>query len=80
MALLGRSRDPKLLAAIDGVTDQELVKAIAGDNGQSASEVERSLIDLSIASRVFADGVTERHFRRHLLEPAGIFGSGAAQY
>ena len=35
--------DPKLRAAIDGVIDPELVKAIAETNGKSTSEVGRSL-------------------------------------
>jgi len=43
---------PSLRAAIDGVIDQELVKAIAEANGKSVAEVERSLIDLSIDSRL----------------------------
>jgi RNA polymerase primary sigma factor len=43
---------PNLRAAIDGVIDPELVKAIAGASGESIEEVERSLIDLSIDSRL----------------------------
>ena len=52
-------RDPRLLAAIDGVIDQELVKAVAEANGQSASEVERSLIDISVASRLLPSELLE---------------------
>ncbi len=73
-------RDPKLLAAIDGVTDQELVKAIAGDNGQSASEVERSLIDLSVASRLLPtvllegilDGTSWNQLKSLVAEPLNM--------
>jgi RNA polymerase sigma factor (sigma-70 family) len=43
---------PELRAAIDGVIDPELVKAIAEASGESIEEVERSLIDLSIDSRL----------------------------
>jgi RNA polymerase primary sigma factor len=43
---------PDLRAAIDGVIDPELVKAIAEASGESIEEVERSLIDLSIDSRL----------------------------
>jgi len=45
-------RDPKLRAAIDGVIDPELVKAITETNGKSTSEVGRSLIDFSLDSRL----------------------------
>jgi RNA polymerase primary sigma factor len=44
--------DPKLRAAVDGVIDPELVKAITEIKGKSASEVGRSLIDFSIDSRL----------------------------
>jgi RNA polymerase primary sigma factor len=50
--LMQTIRDPKLRAAIDGVIDPELVKAIAETNGKSVSEVGRSLIDFSIDSRL----------------------------
>jgi RNA polymerase primary sigma factor len=43
---------PDLRAAIDGVIDPELVKAIAEASGENIEEVERSLIDLSIDSRL----------------------------
>jgi RNA polymerase primary sigma factor len=52
-------RDPKLRAAIDGVIDPELVKAITEANGKSASEVGRSLIDLSIDSRLLPSELLE---------------------
>jgi len=52
--------NPKLRAAIDGVIDQELVKAIITEaNGKSASEVGRSLIDLSIDSRLLPSELLE---------------------
>jgi RNA polymerase sigma factor RpoD-like protein len=50
--ILRTIRDPKLRAAIDGVIDPELVKAITEANGKSALEVGRSLIDFSIDSRL----------------------------
>jgi RNA polymerase primary sigma factor len=52
-------RDPKLRAAIDGVIDPELVKAITEANGKSVSEVARSLIDLSIDSRLLPSELLE---------------------
>ena len=52
-------RDPKLRDAIDGVIDPELVKAITEANGKSASEVRRSLIDLSIDSRLLPSKLLE---------------------
>ena len=52
-------RNPKLRAAIDGVIDQELVNAITEANGKSVSEVARSLIDLSIDSRLLPSGLLE---------------------
>jgi RNA polymerase primary sigma factor len=45
-------RNPKLVAATDGVIDEELVKAIAEENGDSDSEVTRNLADLSTANRL----------------------------
>jgi RNA polymerase primary sigma factor len=51
-SLMHTIRHPKLRAAIDGVIDPELVKAITGANGKSTSEVGRSLIDFSIDSRL----------------------------
>jgi RNA polymerase primary sigma factor len=50
--LMQTIHDPKLRAAIDGVIDPELVKAITETNGKSALEVARSLIDFSIDSRL----------------------------
>jgi RNA polymerase primary sigma factor len=50
---------PNLRAAIDGVIDQELVKAIAEASGKSVAEVERSLIDLSIDSRLLPSELLE---------------------
>jgi RNA polymerase primary sigma factor len=47
-----RIPDPKLRAAIDGVINQELVEAIAKANGKSTSEIEQSLVDLSVDSRL----------------------------
>ena len=58
-SLIQTIRDPKLRAAIDGVIDQELVKAITEANGKSVSEVERSLTDLSIDSRLLPWGLLE---------------------
>ena len=52
-------RDSKLRAAIDGVIDQELVKAITKANGKSTSEVGRSLIDFSIDSRLLPSELLE---------------------
>jgi RNA polymerase primary sigma factor len=52
-------RDPKLRAAIDGVIDQELVNAITKANGKSASEAGRSLIELSIDSRLLPSELLE---------------------
>jgi RNA polymerase primary sigma factor len=51
--------NPKLRAAIDGVIDPELVKAITEANGKSTSEVGRSLIDLSIDSRLLPSELLE---------------------
>jgi len=51
--------DPRLQAAIDGVIDPELVKAITEINGKSASEVGRSLIDFSIDSRLLPPELME---------------------
>ncbi len=44
--------DSKLRGAIDGVIDQGLVNAITKATGKSASEAERSLVDLSIRNRL----------------------------
>jgi RNA polymerase primary sigma factor len=52
-------RGPKLREAIDGVIDQELVKAITKANGRSTSEVGRSLIDFSIDSRLLPSELLE---------------------
>jgi RNA polymerase primary sigma factor len=58
-SLIRTIRNPKLRAAIDGVIDQELVKAITETNGKSVSEVRRSLIDLSIDSRLLPSELLE---------------------
>ena len=58
-SLIQTIRDPKLRAAIDGVIDPELVKAITEANGKSVSEVGRSLIDLSIDSRLLPSELLE---------------------
>jgi len=52
-------RNPKLRASIDGVIDPELVKAVTEANGKSVSEVGRSLIDLSIDSRLLPTELLE---------------------
>ena len=57
--LMRTIRDPKMRAAIDGVIDPELVKAITETNGKSASEVGRSLIDFSIDSRLLPSELLE---------------------
>jgi len=51
--------DTKLRAAIDGVIDQEVVNAIVEANGKSTAEVVRSLIDLSIDSRLLPSELLE---------------------
>jgi len=58
-SLIQTIRDPKLRAAIDGVIDPELVKAITEANGKSVSEVGLSLIDLSIDSRLLPSELLE---------------------
>jgi len=58
-SLIQTIRDLKLRAAIDDVIDQELVKAITEANGKSISEVGRSLIDLSIDSRLLPSELLE---------------------
>jgi RNA polymerase primary sigma factor len=58
-SLIQTIRDPKLRAAIDGVIDQELVKAITEANGKSISEVGRSMVDLSIDSRLLPSELLE---------------------
>jgi RNA polymerase primary sigma factor len=57
--LMQTIRDPKLRAAIDGVIDPELVKAITETNGKSAAEVGRSLIDFSIDIRLLPPALLE---------------------
>ena len=57
--LMQTIHDPKLRAAIDGVIDPELVKAITETNGKSALEVGRSLIDFSIDSRLLPPELLE---------------------
>lgn len=47
-----RMHDTRLRAAVDNVIDQELVNTIANADGRSASEIEQSLIDLSVDSRL----------------------------
>jgi len=58
-SLIQTISNPKLRAAVDGVIDQELVKAITEANGKSVSEVGRSLIDLSIDSRLLPSGLLD---------------------
>jgi RNA polymerase primary sigma factor len=73
-------RDPKLRVAIDGVIDQELIKAIAHVSGKSASEAERSLVDLSIVSRLLPskllegilDGTSWNQLESWIAEPLNI--------
>lgn len=43
---------PKLRDAIDSVLDQDLMNTIAKATGKSVTEVERSIVDLSIRSRL----------------------------
>jgi len=52
-------RGSKLRATIDGANDQELLEAIAKTNGNSSLEVGRSLIDLSIDSRLLPSELLE---------------------
>jgi len=52
-------RNPRLRAAIDGVIDQELVKDITAANGKTTSEVMRSLIEVSIDSRLLPSELVE---------------------
>jgi RNA polymerase primary sigma factor len=73
-------RDTKLRAAIDGVIDQEVVNAIVEANGKSTSEVVRSLIDLSIDSRllpselleVIVDGSSWSQMKSLVAEPVNL--------
>jgi len=58
-SFIQRIRDPKLHSAIDGVIDQTLIKAIAEADGKSESEVEQSLIHLSLDIRLLAPGLSE---------------------
>jgi RNA polymerase primary sigma factor len=51
--------DPRLRAAIDGVIDPELVKAVTGANGKTESEAGQSLVDLSIESRLLPSELLE---------------------
>ncbi len=51
-SFIKRIRDPKLRAAIDGMLNQELIEAVAKASDRSSPEVEQSLIDLSIDSRL----------------------------
>ena len=51
-SVIHRFHDPKLRAAINGVTDREMVTAIAEAGDKSITEVERTLIALSIDSRL----------------------------
>jgi RNA polymerase primary sigma factor len=52
-------QNPKLRAAIDGVIDPDLVKAITETNGKNAAEVTRSLIDFSIDIRLLPPELLE---------------------
>jgi RNA polymerase primary sigma factor len=73
-------RDSKLRAAIDGVIDPELVKAITEANVKNVSEVGRSLIDLSIDSRllpselpeVLVDGTSWSQMESLVAEPINL--------
>jgi len=73
-------RNPKLRAAIDGVIDQELVKAITEANDKSISEAGRSLIDLSIDSRLLplellegmVDGTSWSQMESLAVEPVNL--------
>jgi RNA polymerase primary sigma factor len=58
-SLIQTIRNPKLRAAINGVIDPELVKAITEANGKSISEVGLSLIDLSIDNRLLPSELLE---------------------
>jgi RNA polymerase primary sigma factor len=79
-SLIQTISNPEMRAAVDGVIDQELVKAITEANGKSASEVGRSLIDLSIDSRllplelleVIADGTSWSQMASLVAEPVNL--------
>jgi RNA polymerase primary sigma factor len=79
-SLIQTIRDPKLRASINGVIDPELVKAITEANGKSVSEVGRSLIDLSIDSRllplelleVIVDGTSWSQMESLVAEPVNL--------
>jgi RNA polymerase primary sigma factor len=52
-------RDPRLRAAIDGVVDPELVKAVTDADGKTELEAGQSLVDLSIESRLLPSELLE---------------------
>ena len=70
-------RNPKLRGAIDGVIDPELVKAITETNRKNTTEVGRSLIELSIDSRLLpaellesiVDGTSWKRMKSLAVEP-----------
>jgi len=79
-SLIQTIRHPKLRAIIDGVIDPELVKAVTEANGKNTSEVRRSLIDLSIDSRLLpsklletiADGTSWSQMESLVAEPVNL--------
>jgi RNA polymerase primary sigma factor len=79
-SLIRTIRNPKLRAAIDGVIDAELVKAITEANGKSIPEVGQSLIDLSVDSRLLpsellesiVDGTSWSQMESLLAEPINL--------
>jgi RNA polymerase primary sigma factor len=79
-SLIQTISNPKMRAAVDGVIDQELVNAITEANGKSAPEVGRSLIDLSIDSRllplelleVIVDGTSWSQMESLVAEPVNL--------
>jgi RNA polymerase primary sigma factor len=79
-SLIQTIRDPKLRAAIDGVIDPELVKAITEANGKSVLEVGRSLVDLSIDNRLLpsellesmVDGTSWSRMKSWVAEPVNL--------
>ncbi len=72
--------DPKLRAAIDGVINPELVQVITESNGKSTTEIRRSLIDVSIDSRLLPpvllesiiDGTSWSQIESLVTEPINI--------
>ena len=72
-----RFHEPKLRAAVDGVIDREMVTAIAEAGDKSIPEVERTLIALSIDSRllppellaIMGDKTSWNHLESLVAEP-----------